>query len=111
MPEMITTLELLEFLTKAQQVSACGAIFRQVDSGYYITLHCDWDDDGSNYRQCVFISNEGESNWDSGDYPFETMNDMLDDMIEKQKQKEIKEQKRQELINSLTPEQRELLGV
>ena len=108
---MITTTELLNFLTKAQQVSACGAIFRQVDNNYFITLQCDWDDDGSNYKQCVSINNEGESNWDSGDYPFEIMNDMLDDMIEKQKQKEIKAQKRKELIESLTPEQRELLGV
>jgi hypothetical protein len=108
---MITTIELLEFLTKAQQLSTCSAIFRQVDEGYYITLYCDWEDDGSNYKQCVFISNQGESNWDSGDYPFEIMNDMLDEMVEREEQKEIKAQKRQELIQSLTPEQRELLGV
>lgn len=108
---MITTTELLNFLTKAQKVSPYGATFRQVDNGYFITLHCDWDDDGSNYKQCVFISNEGESSWDSGDYPFEIMNNILDEMLVKQQEKEIKAQKRQELIESLTPEQRELLGV
>ena len=109
---MITTTELLDFLTKAQQVSACGATFRQTDEGYKITLYCDWHDDGNNYKQSIFIDNEGESSWNNGeDYDFYTMNDILDEMIELQKQKEIKAQKRKELIESLTPEQRELLGV
>jgi len=39
------------------------------------------------------------------------MMDILDEMLEKQKQKEIKEQKRQELIAKLTPEERELLNL
>jgi hypothetical protein len=109
---MITATELLDFLTKAQKVSACGASFRQDDEGYTIVLYCDWHDDGNNYRQTVFINNEGESGWNNGgDYEFYTMNNILDEMIEREKQKEIKEQKRKELIESLTPEQRELLGV
>jgi len=108
---MITATELLDFLTKAQQLSVCGAVFRQTDEGYKITLYCDWHDDGNNYKQSVFIDNEGESIWDKGDYPFEIMNEILDQKLEEQKQKEIKAQKRKELIESLTPEQRELLGV
>ena len=108
---MITTTELLDFLTKAQKVSACGATFLQNDEGYYITLYCDWYGDNIYSKKSVFIDNKGNSTWEKGDYDFDTMNNVLDDMIEKQKQKEIKEQKRQELINSLTPEQRELLGV
>ena len=39
------------------------------------------------------------------------MSGVLDDMIEEQKQKEIKEQKRQELIARLTDEEKDLLGV
>jgi len=36
---------------------------------------------------------------------------IVDEKLEEQRQKEEKAQKRKELINSLTPEQRELLGV
>ena len=109
---MITATELLNFLCKAQQLSACGAVFRQNDEGYKITLYCDWHDDGNNYQQSIFIDNEGRSDWgNGGDYDFYTMDRILDEMLELQKQKEIKEQKRQELIARLTDEEKDLLGV
>ena len=109
---MITATELLNFLTKAQQLSACGATFRQTDEGYKITLYCDWYDDGNNYKQSIFIDKEGESTWDNGaDYDFYTMDRILDEMLELQKQKEIKAQKRKELIARLTDEEKDLLGV
>ena len=109
---MIETTELLNFLTKAQKVSACGAIFHQTDEGYKITLYLDWHDDGNNYKQSIFIDNEGESTWkNGGDYDFYTMDNILDEMIVKQQEKEIKAQKRKELIARLTDEEKELLGV
>ena len=108
---MITATELLEFLTKAQKVSGAGATFRQVDGGYYITLYCDWYDTNDYGKQTVFINNENESTWDKSDFDFYTMNNILDEMVEREKQKEIKEQKRQELIARLTDEEKELLGV
>ena len=77
---MITATELLDFLTKAQTVSGAGATFRQNDDGYYITLYCDWYGDNIYSKQTVFITNEGESTWEKGDYDFETMNNILDDM-------------------------------
>ena len=108
---MITATELLNFLCKAQKLSIIDVTFRQTDEGYVITLRDDWHDDANWYNQTVFITNEGESTWDKGDYEFYTMNNILDEKLEEQKQKEIKAQKRKELIESLTPEQRELLGV
>ena len=109
---MITATELLDFLTKAQKVSPCGATFRQTDEGYKITLYCDWHDDGNNYKQSIFIDNKGESTWNNGgDYDFYTMDDILDGMIMKQQEKEIKERKRKELIARLTDEEKDLLGV
>ena len=108
---MITATELLDFLTKAQTVSGVGATFRQNDDGYYITLYCDWHDDNNYSKQTVFITNEGESTWEKGDYEFDTMNKILDEMLVKQQEKEIKEQKRKELIARLTDEEKELLGV
>ena len=108
---MITTTELLEFLTKAQKLSILDITFRKTDEGYKITLRDDWHDDGKWYNQTVFITNEGESTWEKGDYDFYSMDRILDEKLELQTQKEIKEQKRKELIDSLTPEQKELLGV
>ena len=110
--EMITTTELLDFLCKAQKLSILDVTFRQTDEGYKITLYCDWCVDGDFYNQTVFIDNEGESSWNNGgDYDFYTMDNILDEMLVKQQEREIKAQKRKELIESLTPEQRELLGV
>jgi len=109
--EMITVTELLDFLTKAQKLSIHDVTFRQTDEGYAITLRDDWYDDGKWSNKTVFITNDGESTWEKGDYDFYTMDRILDEKLEEQKQKEIKAQKRKELIESLTPEQRELLGV
>ena len=108
---MITATELLDFLCKAQKLSFL-ATFRQTDEGYEITLRTDLNGDSHWSDTIVFITNEGESNWDSGgDYDFYTMDSILDEILEEQRQNEIKKQKRKELIESLTPEQRELLGV
>ena len=109
---MITTTELLNFLRKAQKLSPSGATFRQTDEGYKITLYLDWHDDGNNYKQSIFIDNKGESSWNNGgDYDFYTMDNILDEMLVKQQEKEIKAQKRQELIARLTDEEKDLLGV
>ena len=108
---MITVTELLEFLCKAQKLSILDVTFRQTDEGYEITLRDDWHDDNHWYDLTIFITNEGESTWEKGDYDFWTMDRVLDDELEEQQEKEIKAQKRKELIESLTPEQRELLGV
>lgn len=107
---MITATELLEFLCKAQKLSILDVTFRQTDEGYKITLRNDWYD-GKWSNTTVFITNENESTWERGDYDFATMNNIVDEKLEEQKQKEIKAQKRKELIQSLTPEQRDLLGV
>ena len=108
---MITATELLDFLCKAQKLSILDVTFSKTDEGYLITLRDDWHDDNSWYNQSVFISNEGESTWDSGDYDFWTMDRILDEKLEEQKQKEMKAQKRKELLARLTDEERELLGV
>ena len=109
---MITTTELLNFLRKAQKLSPSGATFRQTDEGYKITLYLDWHDDNNFYNQSIFVDNKGRSDWNSGgDYDFCTMDSILDEMLVKQQEKEIKEQKRKELIARLTDEEKDLLGV
>ena len=108
---MITTIELLNFLTKAQKLSPSDVTIRQTDEGYKITLYCDWCDDNDFYHLSVFITNEGESTWEKGDYDFHTMDDILDQMLEKEEQKKIKAQKRKELIARMSDEDKELLGL
>ena len=108
---MITTTELLDFLCKAEKLSIVDVSFRQTDEGYTITLSDDWYDSNEWSNKTVFITNEGESTWDKGDYEFYTMNNILDEKLEEQKQKEIKAQKRKELIARLTDEEKDLLGV
>jgi hypothetical protein len=108
---MITATELLDFLCKAQKLHILDITFRKTDGGYNITLRDDWHNDGKWSNQTVFIDNKGNSTWDAGDYDFGTMDGILDEMIEREKQKEIKEQKRQELIARLTDEEKELLGL
>lgn len=112
----IQVTELLDLLCKAQKLGIIDITFRQTDEGYAITMRHDWYGNTDLHNQGVFITNEGESTWDNviertQFIAFDTMNRILDDMFEEQTRKEIKARKRKELIESLTPEQRELLGV
>jgi hypothetical protein len=108
---MITTTELLDFLCKAQKLTIFDVTFYQNDEGYIIILNYDWYGDGELSNKIVFIDNEGNSTWGKGDYDFETMNGILGAKLEEKLQKEIKAEKRQELISRLTDEEKELLGV
>ena len=108
---MITATELLEFLCKAQKLCITDVTFRQTDEGYKITLRDDWNGDGRWSDKAVFITNEGESPWTGGEYEFYTMSGILDEMLEEQAQREIKARKRQELIERLTDEEKELLNL
>jgi hypothetical protein len=113
---MITATDLLDFLTKAQKLGIIDVTFRQTDEGYAIIMRHDWYDDNDWHDQGVFISNVGESSWDSvikgtQFYDFDAMNRILDEKLEVEEQKKIKAQKRKELIARLTDEEKELLGV
>ena len=109
---MIETTELLNFLCKAQKLSILDITFIQTDEGYKITLRDDWHDNSHWSDQTVFIDNEGRSDWGKGgDYDFYTMDNILDEMLVKQQEKEIKAQKRKELIARMSDEEKELLGL
>ena len=117
--ETITTTQLLDFLAKAHEVSSHVTVNKvsrycngeYVDYFYGIAVNCDWDDGNHFYSQNTAITTEGKSNPEDGDYEFFTMNSMLDSLVEREKEKEMKRQKRQELLSRLTDEEKELLGV
>lgn len=108
---MITTTELLDFLCKLQKLYIRNITFRQTDAGYNIILRNDWCEDNNPFNKTICFDNEGNSTLDLGDYDFHTMNIILDEKLEEQKQKEIKQQKRRELIARLSDEEKDLLGV
>ena len=115
----ITTKELLEFLAKAHEVSSHVTVDKvsrynngeYVDYFYEIAVTCDWDDDDHFYSQNTSITTKGKSNPEDADYEFFTMSCMLDYLVEREEEKKMKRQKREELLSRLTDEEKELLGV
>ena len=107
----IKTTELLDFLVKAQKLSIIITL-RKSNEGYEFFLRRDWSESASWYNKYVFITNDGESTWDKGEYEFYHMNHILDKLlVEKEQKKKIKEQKRQEILARLTDEEKEILGI
>ena len=119
MTEPITTTQILDFLEKAQKVSShvtVNKVSRYYDGEYRdyfyeIAVNCDWDENKHFYTQNTAITTEGKSIPEDGDYEFFTMSSMLDYLVEKEEEKQIKRKKRQELLSRLTDEEKELLGV
>jgi len=104
----IRVTELLKLLSKAEKLDLSVNVREDKDKDYVIKIAEKWGDD---FNEKVIITQGGESNWNKGNYSFDTMMDILDEMLEEKLQKEIKEQKRKELIARLTDEEKELLGV
>lgn len=107
---ILTATDVLELLRKANKLNMSPTIVKN-DEGYYINLYYDWYNDELPCSNTVFVTNENESTRAKGTYPFETMSNILNDVLREQEQQQIKAQKRKELIESLTPEQRKLLGL
>lgn len=106
----LSATDILELLNKANQLGISPNI-EKCEDGYYLKLYYDWQGDNDFYIKTVFVSNEGISNWKRGNEHFESMKELLDEHIERYEKQRIKAQEREKLIKSLTPEQRELLGL
>ncbi len=104
----IRTTELLKLFAKANQLDLSVVVREDNDSDYVIKITERWGDD---FNASVIINQNGLSNWSKGDYNFDAMMDVLDEMLEEKRKQEIKELKRRQLISRLTDEERELLGV
>jgi hypothetical protein len=105
----IKATELLKLLTKVEKLGLNVNVCEDKDGDYVIRIYEMFRPE--NFDEKVVISQNGESNWNKGSYDFDAMMDWFDVLLEEQKQKEIKEQKRQELLARLTDEEKELLGV
>ena len=104
MTDKVTTVDLLEFIAKAQKVSPDVNV-KKVDGGYGISLYCDWDDNDDFYTQSAFISDKGKS------AEFYEFSAIIDTLVKIEEEREIKQQRRQEVLSRLSDEEKELLGV
>ena len=114
MTEPITTTQLLDFLVKAHKVSSDVRVVRAFikgENGYKITVLADWYNDDHFAYQTTFITDEGKGKYKYGYEDFYTMDSDLNDLVKEEEEREIKRQKRQELLSRLTDEEKELLGV
>ncbi len=105
----IKATELLKLFTKAKQLDLSVEVCEDKDGDYVIRIYEMFRPE--KFEEKVFIDQNGGSSWNKGSYSFDAMMDVLDGMLEEKLLEEIKARKRKELIESLTPEQRELLGV
>ena len=105
----IKATELLKLFTKAKQLDFSVEVREDKDGDYQIRIYEMFRPEGFDVK--VLITQKGETNWEKVCYSFDAMMDLLDEKLEEQEQKRIKEQKRQELIARLTDEEKELLGV
>ena len=109
--QSITTTQLLDFFVKAHKVSPHVKV-RKRDKVYEITVYCDPRNDGRFCPTTTLITKAGTSVLnDCSDCDFYTLNDALDVLLREEEKREMKRQKRQELLSRLTKEEKELLGV
>ncbi len=101
--------ELLKLFAKADKLQLNVVVREDKDGDYVIRIYEMFRQEG--FDEKVIIDQNGGSSWNKGSYSFDVMMDLLDGMLEEKLLEEIKARKRKELIESLTPEQRELLGV
>ena len=105
----IKVTELLKLFTKAKQLGFSINVHEDKDGDYEIRIFELFSPE--NFDEYVVITQEGESDWSKGYQSFDAVMDVLDEKLEEQKQKEIKAQKRKELIARLTDEEKELLNL
>ena len=105
----IKATELLKLFSKAKQLDLSVEVREDKDGDYVVRIYEMFQPEG--FDEKVVITQKGESNWDKGAYSFDAMMGVLDEKLEEREQKKIKEQKRQELIDRLTDEEKELLNL
>ena len=104
MTDKVTTVDLLEFIAKAQKISPSVNV-EKVDGGYGIAIYCDWDNCDNFWSQSAFISDKGKST------ELYELSATIDTLVKIEEERENKHQRRQEVLSRLSDEEKELLGV
>ena len=104
----IKTTELLELLSKATQLGLSYDVKEDEDGDYVVKFYELYT---NNFAEHTTITTEGENDWCVSGCSFDYLMDTFVGMLSKKKEEKLKSQKRQELLNRLTDEELELLGV
>ena len=104
----LTATDLLELQHKVCKLEGFFSVVKK-DEGYLLKVTYFDREDGTE-TLTTFVTNENQSDNYKGTYNYETMMVVLDAAVEREEKERLKEQKRQELLDRLTEEERELLG-
>lgn len=111
----ITTSQVLNLLAKASKLNIQYSVEEVNHFCYDIKMIYNWKKSSKYDYRYLFIPNERETDFvndkNSGYYSFDELNDFLDVRIKEQEEREEKERKRKALLERLTVEERELLGI
>ncbi len=105
----LSATDILELQHKVSQLGGTIVVTKN-DEGYYVDITYYEHDYGMEDAN-TFITYENESDNYKGTYNYETMMLILDEAIRKEEEYQLKQQKRQELLDRLTDEEKELLGI
>ena len=105
----LTATDLLELQYKVLKLDGRVVVDKN-EEGYYVNVTY-YDRGYGTETVSTFVTNDNESDNYKGTYNYETMLHVLNEAVEKEEKERLKEQKRQELLDRLTDEERELLGV
>jgi predicted DNA binding protein len=104
----VSTTELLELLAKAGELDLSIFVREDEDGDYIVKFYELYT---NNFEEHTTITTEGENDWCVSGCSFDYLMDTFVDMLSGKEQEKIKEQKRKEVLNKLTDEELELLGV
>jgi hypothetical protein len=104
----IKTTDLLELLTYAGELDLSIFVRQDEDGNYVVKFYELYT---NKFAEHIIITKEGENDWNKGTCSCEYLMDTFVDMLKQKEEEKLKSQKRQELLNKLTDEEKELLGV
>jgi hypothetical protein len=107
----IKTTDLLDLLTYAGELDLSIFVKKDKDGDYVVKFYELYT---NNFAETLVIHSGGEVDgyrYSSGTCSFDYMMDTFVDMLSEKKEEKFKAQKRQEVLNKLTDEELELLGI
>jgi len=105
---IIKTTDLLELLAYAGELDLSIFVKQDKDGDYVLKFYELYT---NNFEEHTTITTEGENDWCVSGCSFDYLMDTFVDMLKQKEEEKLKEQKRQEVLNKLTDEELELLGV
>ena len=104
----IKTTDLLELLAYAGELDLSIFVKQDEDGNYVVKFYELYT---NKFAEHIIINKEGENDWNKGTCSCEYLMDTFVSMLKQKEEEKLKSQKRQELLNRLTDEELELLGV